>query len=198
MSKTRKGDGLRKDPPIIIGGFYRSGTTLVRYILDTHSRIYCGPEVKFFLDFYGDYLNDPIRPARFMTSARNMLPEKQLLRVLGRTFVVLHEKAAARAGKPRWADKTPENVLYLEDWQLLLDDNWVFVHVVRNPLDTLASLRGVKFSPQVISPELGARIDLYKRYTQAGLDFGRLHPGRYYRVKSTSAWLTSRSLSSLP
>jgi len=182
MSETGEGDVSRKGLPIIVGGCHRSGTSLVRFMLDAHSRIYCGPEVKFFLDFYSDYLNDPVQPARFMTSARRMLPKQQLFKVLGRSFVVLHERAAARAGKPRWADKNPENVLYLEDWQRLLSENWVLVHVVRNPLDTLASLKEAKFNPLVIPSELGARIDLYKRYTQAGLDFGKLHPERYYRV----------------
>ncbi|MBI3997802.1 MAG: sulfotransferase [Armatimonadetes bacterium] len=51
----------RKSWPIIIGGCPRSGTSLVRRILNAHSRIYSGPEVKFFRDFSGDYPNDPLR-----------------------------------------------------------------------------------------------------------------------------------------
>jgi hypothetical protein len=46
--------------PITIGGFYRSGTSLLRRILDSHSRIHCGPEVKFTRDFFGDYPHDPL------------------------------------------------------------------------------------------------------------------------------------------
>lgn len=167
--------------PIIVGGCHRSGTSLIRRILDAHSRIHCGPEVKFFLDFYNDYLNDPVQHARFMRSARAILPEADLLDVLGRTFVTLHDRAAALAGKPRWADKNPENVCYLVQWQQLLGDNWLFVHVVRNPLDTLASIKEIKF-PLAIPAKLEARIAFYQRYTQAGLDFGSAHPERYHRV----------------
>ena len=167
--------------PILIGGCHRSGTSLVRRILNAHSRIHCGPEVKFFRDFHNDYLEDPIRHLRFTTTARRILPESELLDVLGRAFITLHERAAAQAGKPRWADKNPENVLYLEEWQRLISDGWVFVHVVRNPLDTLASIKEIGF-PRTIPAELEARIAHYKRYTQAGLDFGSLHPERYYRV----------------
>ena len=32
--------------PIFIGGAGRSGTTLLRVMLDSHPRIYCGPELK--------------------------------------------------------------------------------------------------------------------------------------------------------
>lgn len=167
--------------PIIIGGCHRSGTSLIRRILNAHSRIYCGPEVKFFRDFYNDYVNDPIRHARFMISARGILPEPELLELLGQAFIKLHERAAARAGKQRWADKNPENVVYLDQWQQLLGDGWLFIHVVRNPLDTLASISEIRF-PFALPTELVARIAFYCRYTQAGLDFGAAHPDRYFRL----------------
>jgi len=99
-----------KDWPIIVGGCYRSRTSLVRRLLNAHSRIHCGPEVKFFRDFAGDYLEDPIRHLRFMQSARAILPQAELLKVLGKAFVALHQRAAELACKPRWADKNPENV----------------------------------------------------------------------------------------
>jgi len=184
VTKHEKRQGvcvLRNTWPIIIGGCHRSGTSLIRRILNAHSHIYCGPEVKFFLDFYGDFLDDPIWFARFMASAHAMLPEGDLLEVLGRAFVALHDRAAAHAGKSRWADKNPENVLYLVEWQRLLGDSWVFVHVVRNPLDTLASIKEVEF-PRAIPAELSSRIAFYQRYTQAGLEFGAKHPDRYYRL----------------
>lgn len=116
-----------------------------------------------------------------MTSARSLLPEADVLEVLGKAFVVLHERAAVRAGKPRWADKNPENVLYLPDWERLLNDRWLFLHVVRNPLDTLASIKEMRF-PLAIPAELGTRIRFYQQYTQAGLDWGATQSDRYYRV----------------
>jgi hypothetical protein len=80
--------------PIIIGGCHRSGTSLIRRVLNAHSRINCGPEVKFFRDFYGDYSNDPLRHLRFTSSARAILPEDELLELLGGTFVDSSGKAA--------------------------------------------------------------------------------------------------------
>lgn len=167
--------------PIIVGGCHRSGTSLVRRLLNAHSAIYCGPEVKFFRDFYGDFDNDALAPFRFFATARSIVPGDELLDVMGGAFVRIHERAAARAGKRRWADKTPENVLYLSEWQRLLGDAWLFVHVVRNPLDTIASIKQVKF-PRTIPADLEGRIAFYRRYTLAGLEFGVAEPQRYCRV----------------
>ncbi len=116
-----------------------------------------------------------------MTSARAIVPEPDLLDVLGRAFIVLHERAASLAGKPRWADKNPENVLYPDQWQQMLGDAWLLVHVVRNPLDTLASIKEIRF-PFAIPAELDARIAFYRRYAEGGLRFAAAHPDRYYRV----------------
>jgi Sulfotransferase family len=174
-------DHVRSEWPIVVGGCHRSGTSLVRRILDAHSRIHCGPEVKFFRDFYGDYFEDPLGPYRYPRTARSLLPEDDLLDVLGRAFVAIHEEAARRAGKPRWADKAPENVVYLDEWERLLGDAWLLVHLVRNPLDTLASMDEVGF-PLTLPADLAGRVAFYRRYTDAGLDFGTRFPDRYVRV----------------
>ena len=180
-ASERRAARSRENWPIVVGGCHRSGTSLVRRVLDAHPRIHCGPEVKFFQDFHGAYLNDPIGHARFMSTARSVLPERELLELLGRAFVTLHERAAARAGKQRWADKNPDNVLYLGDWAALLGERWVFVHVVRNPLDTLASVKEARF-PFTIPEGLGARVEFYLRHLEAGLAFGEAQPDRYYRL----------------
>jgi hypothetical protein len=194
---------IRRGPvhPIIIGGCFRSGTSLLRRLLNAHSRIYCGPEVKFFRDLYGDYFHDPLQHLRFTASARTMLGEDDLLDVLGRAFIDMHAWATAQAGKARWADKNPENVLYLDQWQRLLGDGWRFVLLVRNPLDTLASMTEAGF-PLTIPVTLDERIALYLRYTLAGWRFADAHPDRSYvlayerlvlepeeRLRALMAWL---------
>jgi len=66
--------GERSGWPVVIEGCHRSGTSLVRRIRDSHSRIHCGPEVPFFRDFYGDYSDDSYAHLRFST-ARSLLSE---------------------------------------------------------------------------------------------------------------------------
>ena len=49
---------IQKSPIIFIGGYARSGTTLIRAILDVHEDISCGPETKVvptLLKFIADY-----------------------------------------------------------------------------------------------------------------------------------------------
>jgi hypothetical protein len=180
------GDPTLNSRPIIVGGCHRSGTSLLRRILNAHSRIFCGPEVKFFVDFYSARLSqDPYPHLRFLRSARGLVPEAELFEILGRAFIMLHQRAAARAGKPRWADKNPENVIYLSDWGRLLDGHFVFVHVVRHPLDTLASIKEADF-PVAVPRGLQERVAFYRQYVAAGLDFARACPDRYYRVRYES------------
>ena len=164
--------------PIVVGGCHRTGTSLVRRILDAHPRIHCGPEVLFFRDFYGDYRDDPLRHLRFAETVRSILPEEEALDVLGRALVEIHERAAKRAGKVRWADKAPENALHTAEWERLLGERWLFVHVVRNPLDTVASMRG-RF-PLTLPEDVAGQAEHYRRYTAAGLAFAGRHPERSF------------------
>lgn len=150
--------------PIIVGGFYRSGTSLVRRLLDAHSHIHCGPEVKFFKDFYGDYMNDELHHVRLFKTLESLgLTEDELLMLFGKTFIAAHELAASKAGKIRWADKNPENVLYLSQWSRLIPSGFLFIHVVRHPLDALASLKEIGFS-KAVPAAFEDKARLYLRY----------------------------------
>jgi hypothetical protein len=152
-------------------------------MLDNHPRIHCGPEMKFFRDFHGDFIEpgDKASHLRFIATARTFVSEAALFGILGAAFLEVHEQAARDARKPRWADKAPENVVYLADWERLLGDRWVFLHVVRNPLDTIASIDEIGL-PRLIPTDLDGRIEFYLRYLRAGLAFADRHPDRYVRL----------------
>jgi len=162
--------------PIIVGGFYRSGTSLLRRILDAHSHIHCPPEIKFFRDFHGDYFIDDLKHIRFFTTLRSIgLSEEDLFEIYGTAFIRSHELAAQRLHKIRWGDKNPENLLYLDEWFKLLGGKMFFIFLVRDPLDMIASLLEMGF-PKTIPSVFEEKIDLFKKYAERGLAFAEKHP----------------------
>jgi hypothetical protein len=182
--------------PIVVGGCHRSGTSLLRRMLDAHPSIHCGPEVTFFRDFFGEFRDDPLRHLRFATTMRDLVPEEEALEVLGRAMVELHQRAARRSGKSRWADKSPDNVLHAAQWDALLGGRMLFVQIVRDPLDTIGSMRG-RF-PLTLPTDLDSLVDHWLTYTKAGLDFVAAHSERstvvVYESLCTSPEPTLRKL----
>ena len=139
--------GNRRCWPIVIGGFFRSGTTLVRRLFDAHSQVFCGPEVKFWRDLFADYEFDPYAHIRFFKTARSLgLDEAEFLQLQGDAYLRLLEAASRAKGKRRWADKNPENLMYLDQWHRLLKGKFYFVFVVRHPFDALTSLQEIGFA----------------------------------------------------
>ena len=169
--------------PIIIGGYYRSGTSLLRRILDSHSHIHCSPEIKFFKDFYGDYKDDNLSHIRFFSTLPSIgLTPDELLLIFGAAFVESHRKAMIKSGKIRWADKNPENVLYLNQWKTLLPEGFIFLHVVRHPLDALASLKEVGFV-KTVPESIRDRAELYLSYEFAAENYQNEFPDRCFHIR---------------
>lgn len=121
--------------PVFVVGAPRSGTHLLRFCLSRHSRLHVGPETGFFLELEGDRRLLP--PSRFPERAEEIVD--RLLRSGDPTMedvVPLREELVARvragpgdyreladallgtiaraAGKPRWGEKTPFHVLYVD------------------------------------------------------------------------------------
>jgi hypothetical protein len=134
--------------------------------------------VKFFSDLYSP---STVGSWRFLRTARSLGGTEEVLEVIGQGFVELHERAARAVGKLRWADKTPENVLYTRQWDQLLGDRWLFVHVLRNPLDTLASINELGHFLSV-PEDIVERVLHYRTFFEAGRRFGAAQPDRYRAV----------------
>lgn len=132
--------------PIIVGGFYRSGTSLVRRLLDAHSMIHCPPEVKLWRDLEQDFKDDPFSHLRLAKTLEVLpVPAAQRFSVFGKAYIELRETSLDVLHKQVWADKDPENARYLTYWQNVMGRNFRYIHVARHPLDTLASCIEAKF-----------------------------------------------------
>ncbi|MCA9293952.1 MAG: sulfotransferase [Phycisphaerales bacterium] len=129
-------DDLCNDPAVFIGGCGRSGTTLLREMLNRHPAIACGPETAFLCDLINprriavEWELDPSRVERMAKDAPSLISFCE-------RFFRAH---AEREKKPRWADKTPRNVRALPKI-LSAFPYGKFIHCVRDGRDVACSLR---------------------------------------------------------
>jgi hypothetical protein len=149
--------------PIILGA-PRSGTTLLRYMLDAHPDLAIPPETGFLAIAPELTTQDNQRSALWRTvtayppqaptwpdfgidadSYREALDRIEPFTVADgvRAFYRLY---AARFGKPRWGDKTPSYAFHLTSIATLLPEAH-FVHIIRDGRDVAMSWRTMWFSP---------------------------------------------------
>lgn len=121
---------------IFVGGCGRSGTTLVKAMLDRHPRIACGPETSMFgLPF--DIGN--IGPIWDIPGSE-LVAMKDQSKSLVEFADAFYSRMLAAESKQRWADKTPNNVRAISEL-LTWFPQGRFVHVLRDGRDVVCSLR---------------------------------------------------------
>lgn len=151
IPRFRRREGA--DPAPFVVASPRSGTTLLRMMLDAHPRLAIPPETHFLPELISairDGLSTPEEVASLIAGHRRWadfhLDEDQLVERLQaaerltatsalRAFYSLY---AERQGKPRWGDKTPEYVLAMREIQGVLPEAR-FVHVIRDGRDVALS-----------------------------------------------------------
>lgn len=146
--------------PIIVGS-ERSGTTLLRLMLDAHPDIAIPPETYFIphlLKLEGD--SNQLREAFYKAlKAEPRWQDFQLTKepfyenlVKIEPFTItdglrcFYKTYAERFQKSRWGDKTPRYVLCMKDIQTLLPEAH-FIHIIRDGRDVALSIKGKWFSP---------------------------------------------------
>lgn len=145
--------------PVIVG-VGRSGTTLLRLMLDAHPELAIPPETHFITRLAGLAEAADVRTeflAIVMGSDRWLdfgISEQELRAALDNSedFGVsgclrcFYRAYAARFGKPRWGEKTPSYVRWMKSIQRLLPEAG-FIHVIRDGRDVALSSRGLWFGP---------------------------------------------------
>jgi hypothetical protein len=138
------------EPPLFVLGVRRSGTTLLRVMLDRHSQL-AVPDESYFIPQLADRQPDRISVDRFIDDARRLktlvewkIPlEEARTRLepgmpLGRAIGVVYEVYAERHGKSRWGDKTPMYMQHLRLLEKLFPDAR-YVHLIRDGRDAAMS-----------------------------------------------------------
>lgn len=142
-------------PPIFVGGAGRSGTTLMRVILDSHPNIACGPELKVIPSVCRLWYE--LQTAFRMPLREYHLKPKQVNAIFGQMILSLLENYRAQAGKPRIAEKSPNNVFFFEHLHYLFPES-PLLHLIRDGRDVVSSLLRMDWR----NPKTGERLE----YTQ--------------------------------
>ncbi len=129
---------------LVVLGLPRSGTTLLRRLLDAHPAVACPPESHLLrgaarmlaVERTGAGVEVGVVPALV---DRGFAEEEVVERVRGLVLGFFREGARA-AGKRWWAEKTPLDVFHLPEVERLCAGRAAFVVVVRHGLDQAASL----------------------------------------------------------
>ncbi|HET6566633.1 MAG TPA: sulfotransferase [Rhodothermales bacterium] len=157
------------DAPIFVVGANRSGTTLLRLILNSHSRIAIPEELTYFNTFLAGvriekWRNPPVSFERYAAFVQRFLRDnckplrgldlgqiqQEILgsntRDLKRPYQILLEAWARHHGKQRWGEKTPGNLFYA-DVILEMFPDAKFICMVRDPRAGVCSMMGASFFP---------------------------------------------------
>jgi protein-tyrosine sulfotransferase len=143
----------RSSLPAFVIGSYRSGTTLLRYIIDAHPRLACPPESKFIsgLNAFIDY------PQAREALVSLGLDKEDIRYVIQQLVDSLFSSYAASVGKPRWVDKTPNYYRLLPLIEDIFDRRVLYVLIIRHPLDTIASMEQFFENPKHGDPDIAAK-----------------------------------------
>lgn len=178
--------------PFFIVGSARSGTTLLRLILNAHRDVAVPPESRFIVELYegndiidvGDFLRRLSAHKRFKTWD---IPVAVVQGELGETERIGYAdairstfKAYADAnGKTLWGDKTPR---YVESLDLLsgLFPEARFIHLIRDGRNVALSYANVPFGPKTV----GKAAALWAKRVLAGRDAcPRIGKERYLEIR---------------
>ena len=144
--------------PFFVVGSDRSGTTMLRLMLNAHGELYAPPETHFFSDLMdvlpltGPLSLEQVATAhQIMTSHRRwrdleMSPEECAAILAGLeapgladVLQAVFSNLSKRHGKKRWGDKTPDYVVELERLATVFPAA-KFIHVIRDGRDVCLSL----------------------------------------------------------
>jgi hypothetical protein len=132
------GDSIVAGSPIFIVGSMRSGSTLLRLILDSHENIAIGAETGFM----GAVSATKIIPGWIHGNEwyrRLEWTEDELDEKLRAFYTDMFGRYAASHGKRRWGDKTPFHTSHIAQMARVFPDA-VFVGIVRHPGAVAVSL----------------------------------------------------------
>ena len=157
QSRSRRASarGAERTPAPFVVGVNRSGTTLLRMMLDAHPELTIPPETHFVPELIAAAESKDPAPETLLATITGQrewgdfgLDEDELLERFraieplnaGDALRAFYSAYAKRAGKPRWGEKTPIYVKSMRKIERALPEAR-FVHVIRDGRDVALSIR---------------------------------------------------------
>jgi hypothetical protein len=175
------------DRMIIVGGSPRSGTTITQAVLDSHPKIFGGPEFDRLPDIAKTrgQLLDSLAAGRIV----DFCDRDAINASFGRLIESLLYPAMQRHGASYISEKTPSNVLEFEALLEMLPGA-KFVEVVRDPravVNSMLSVAGRHRQKGLEPPDsiatLHDAIQTLVKHINAGFAAYQKHPDRVFRLK---------------
>lgn len=172
--------------PFFIVGCGRSGTSLLRMLLNNHRDIAIPLEALFIVDYLRVSRSSDLQslkgylvrePEILEWGISPSLNDLSTCSSVADCIAKLHELYAAAKGKPRWGQKTPRFVRHME----LLSDHFAhakFIHLVRDPRAVVNSL----VHSDVHRSDAFHAASRWRMDVACGLAFEAENPGKVLRI----------------
>jgi hypothetical protein len=170
-------------PAPFVVGVGRSGTTLLRLMLDAHPQLAIGPETQFLPDVI--HLDDPVGGivgsrtwGDFGLDRDEFEQHAAGQNVAGvlRAFYALYAEAQ---GKPRWGEKTPGYVRNMDSIAIVLPEAR-FVHLIRDGRDVALSRRARGMGD---GKPMAATAELWRKRIKSARRQAKALDGRYMELR---------------
>jgi hypothetical protein len=165
MSADAKHEG------IIILGCPRSGTTLLRRLLDAHPNI-AAPGETYLLTACARFLHseravDGMDVGVLSGLSYAGFDSQEVVDRLREFAFTFRREHAAREGKKRWAEKTAVDAFHIDEISRLCGDHAYFICITRHGLDVVCSIQDWCEKSQVYFSDLHRYIQHYPRPLEA-------------------------------
>lgn len=191
---------------ILVLGSLRSGTTLLRRLLDAHPNIACPAETYLFTAcarfLHAETVGDGLQFGVVNGLGFAGFESEEVHARLRELAFGFHRDHARRQGKKRWAEKTAVDSFYLDEIEALCDDRVQYLCMTRHGLDVACSIEELSSRGMTYLSEVHEYVKRYPRpleaFAHAWVDVTRDLLAFMERHPNNTLWVKYEELTANP